>query len=296
MTTSSPPIKVSPSDRLGLTLFFAAAIHALIILGISFDIEELFPKDIPMSLEITLVHSDDRETPEDADYLAQASQKGGGNVKEKLRPSSPAFNPLPNDERGDAEKSTPIAAPPPQPAREEVQLMTAEADSPDKVRQAEKSPQPPTPEAPAAAELLTRSRAIARLSAQIEQRQQAYAQKDREKTITARTKEYKYAAYMDAWRQKVERIGNINYPSEAKRRGLSGHLTLDVAIRPDGSVANIEVMRSSGHKILDDGAIRIVKLAAPFNQFTPEMRKETDLLHIIRVWQFQNDNFQQTRH
>lgn len=296
MTTSSAPIKVSPSDRLGLTLFFAAAVHALIILGITFDIEKLFPREIPMSLEITLVHSSDAEKPDDAELLAQSSQQGGGNVEEKRRPSSPAFNPLPENERGDAEQSTPMAAPPPQQLREETPLMTATVDADDKVEQPQESPQPPTPEAPTATELLDRSRTIARLSAQIEQRQQAYAQKSREKTITARTQEYRYAAYMDAWRQKVERVGNLNYPDEARRRRLSGHLTLDVAIRPDGSVAGIEILRSSGHKILDDGAIRIVELAAPYNEFSAEMRKDTDLLHIIRVWQFQNDSFQQTRH
>ncbi|MCW8841629.1 MAG: energy transducer TonB, partial [Gammaproteobacteria bacterium] len=295
VTTSSLPIKVSASDRLGLTLFLAVAVHALLILGISFDFEQLVPREIPISLEITLVHSSDREKPDDADYLAQASQKGGGNVEEKLRPSSPAFNPLPNEDPGDAEQNTPMVAPPPQQVREETLVMTTEADSPTRIEQPEQSPRPQTPEAPTAAELLNRSRSIARLSAQIEQRQQAYAQKGREKTITASTSEYRYAAYMDAWRQKVERIGNLNYPDEAKRRGLNGHLTLDVALRPDGSVASIEVIRSSGHKILDDGAIRIVKLAAPFNAFPPEVRKETDILHIIRVWQFQNDSFQQTR-
>lgn len=295
MTTSTLTTRVSAADRLGLTLFFAIAAHALVILGISFDMEKLLPKDIPLSLEITLVHSSSKDKPDDADYLAQTSQEGGGNVKEKLRPSSPAFNPLPTNERGDAEHNTPMSAPPPQQARDTTTVMTATVDSPEKVSQPTETPKPLTPEAPTTADLMMRSRAIARLSAQIEQRQQAYAKKDREKTITARTREYRYAAYMDAWRQKVERIGNLNYPDEAKRSKLSGNLTLDVALKPDGSVASIEVMRSSGHKVLDDGAIRIVKLAAPFNEFPPEIRKETDLLHIIRVWQFQDDNVLQTR-
>lgn len=295
MSTSTLTTRVSAADRLGLTLFFAIALHALVILGVSFDMDKLFPKDIPLSLEITLVHSHSDKQPDDADYLAQANQDGGGNVKEKLRPTSPAFNPLPTDQRGDAEHSTPMSAPPPQQAQRDKTVMTATVSSPDKVRQPDESPKPETPEAPTTADLMMRSRAIARLSAQIEQRQQAYAQKDREKTITARTKEYRYAAYMDAWRQKVERIGNLNYPDQAKRDGLSGNLTLDVALHPDGSVANIEVLRSSGHKVLDDGAIRIVRLAAPFNAFPPDIRKETDVLHIIRVWQFQDDNVLHTR-
>jgi protein TonB len=295
VSSSTLPIKVSASDRLGLTLFFAVALHALIILGISFDMERLLPKEIPISLEITLVHSSDSNQPDDADYLAQASQKGGGNVEEKRRPTSPAFNPLPQNQQGDAEQSAPMSAPPPQQAREATSVMSARVASPDRVRQPQETPQPPTPEAPTAAELMMRSRAIARLSAQIEQRQQIYAQKPREKTISASTREYRYAAYMDAWRQKVERIGNLNYPDEARRRGLSGHLTLDVTLRADGSVVDIEIIRSSGHKVLDDGAIRIVELAAPFNEFPQNIRKDTDILHIIRVWQFQNDSFQQGR-
>lgn len=294
MSTITLKPSVSPADRLGLTLFFAAAFHALVILGVSFELDKLLPQDRPLSMEITLVHSKTDEAPDKADYLAQTNQKGGGTVEEKLRPSSPAFNPLPSNDRGDSEQSTPMTAPPPQAARKEMTLMSATVESPDKVQQPKESPQRPTPEAPTAADLMMRSRTIARLSAQIEQRKQAYSQKKREKTITASTREYRYAAYMDAWRQKVERIGNLNYPDEAKRRGLSGHLTLDVALRPDGSVAGVEVLRSSGHKILDDGAIRIVRLAAPFNEFSPDLRREMDILHIIRVWQFHDDNSLQT--
>jgi len=88
----------------------------------------------------------------------------------------------------------------------------------------------------------------------------------------------------------VERIGNLNYPDEAKRKQLSGNLLLDVAINPDGTLNSVNVVRSSGHKVLDDGAIRIVKLAAPFAPFPDDIRRTTDILHIIRTWQFQSDN------
>ena len=91
---------------------------------------------------------------------------------------------------------------------------------------------------------------------------------------------------MDAWRAKVERIGNLNYPEEAKRRHLTGSLVLDVALKADGTVASISVLRSSGQKLLDDAAMRIIELASPFAPFTPEMRSETDILHITRTWKF----------
>ncbi len=286
--------QVSASDRLGLTLFFAAALHALIILGVTFDLEK-FRSDIPLSLEITLVHSSDKDKPDDADYLAQANQAGGGTVEEKLLPSSPAFNPRPNNERGDAEQSIPLAAPEPQQQLNDTTVMTTEMASRDKLPQPQESPQEEVPDTPVSADLLMHSRAIARISANIEQRKQDYAQRKRVKTLTAATKEYRYAAYMDAWRQKVERIGNLNYPDEAKRRGLNGHLTLSVELKADGNVNKIEVLESSGQRVLDDGAIRIVKMAAPFSEFPLEMRKETDILRIVRVWQFQNDSFLQSR-
>ena len=131
---------------------------------------------------------------------------------------------------------------------------------------------------------------IASLSAQVTESAQNYAQRPRQKFISARTQEYKYASYMEAWRTKVERIGNLNYPDEAKRRNLSGSLILDVALNPNGSINNITLRRSSGEQILDNAAIRIVKLAAPYGPFPADIKKEVDILHITRTWQFLPDN------
>jgi len=294
VSSSALTPRISPSDRLGLTLFFAAAVHALVILGISFDIDKLLPQEMPLSMEITLVQSHTDEAPDKADYLAQANQKGGGNVKEKLRPSSPMANPRPTTDQGDAEQSLPLAAPRPKPVSEQKRVMTAEVASETRVEQPKERPQTQLPETPTAAELMLRSREIARLSAEIRQKQQAYAQMPREKYISANTKESIYAAYQDGWRQKVERIGNLNYPDQAKQHNLSGSLLLDVAIKADGSLASVKLLRSSGLKVLDDGAIRIVKMAAPFAPLPPKIRKEVDILHITRMWQFNNDNSLQT--
>jgi periplasmic protein TonB len=138
---------------------------------------------------------------------------------------------------------------------------------------------------------MQRSREIARVATEIQQRQQAYARMPRERSISANTRESVYAAYQDAWRQKVERIGNLNYPDEARREGLNGALLLKVSINPDGSLRGVEVLRSSGHHALDEGAMRIVKMAAPYAPFPAEMRKETDILHITRVWQFSSGDW-----
>jgi protein TonB len=120
-----------------------------------------------------------------------------------------------------------------------------------------------------AATLVRRSLAMASLNAELSQRMSSYAKSPRRKWISASTREHKYAAYMEAWRAKVERVGNLNYPDEARRRRLSGALLLDVALNADGSVNDIRVRRSSGHKVLDDAAVRIVRLAAPFARFPP---------------------------
>jgi protein TonB len=126
----------------------------------------------------------------------------------------------------------------------------------------------------------------AQLSAEISESWEQYQKRPRRTFISARTRAYKYAAYMDAWRAKVERIGNLNYPEEAKRRGLTGDLIMDVALNPDGSIDSITIKRSSGHAVLDDAAKRIVTLSAPFAPFPDDIRADTDILHINRTWQF----------
>jgi protein TonB len=139
---------------------------------------------------------------------------------------------------------------------------------------------------PTAQQLITRSFAMASLHAELQQKLQMKAKRPRTKFVSATTQEYKYAAYMEAWRVKVERIGNLNYPDEARKKKLSGALLLDVSLKPDGSVLEIIVRRSSGHRVLDDAAVRIVELAGPFAPFPDEIRREVDILHVTRTWKF----------
>ncbi len=116
------------------------------------------------------------------------------------------------------------------------------------------------------------------------------ANKPRRKYITANNKDHRFASYMEAWRAKVERVGNINYPYEARKKNLSGKLLLDVAILQDGTVQQITIRRSSGKKILDRAAVRIVELAAPFAPLPESITREVDILHITRTWNFVNDS------
>lgn len=175
----------------------------------------------------------------------------------------------------------------------ETVLMPVEPESePGPAANVPVQPTPPSPVPPSldsqleAADLITSSYQIAALSSEIRRKLDERSKRPRRQFISAATREYRYAAYMEAWRQKVERVGNLNYPREVRRRSLTGSLILDVALYPDGSLDAITVRRSSGNHILDEAAIHIVTLAAPFSPFPEDIRKEVDILHITRTWQF----------
>ncbi len=282
---SSLAVRLPVNNRLGVSLFGSALAHLLLLLGLGFTLPTLRHTAGLPTLEITLVQTHSANAPRHADFLAQANQDGGGDRGERAL----ARSPLPVRELGEHSQA-PTRAPAPQAEVEARRESPDRLTQPSRDRLARPVPQPrPTPRVTTLPKpgLVTRDREEhARLSAEISREWQTLQSQPRHKYVNARTQEYRYALYMDAWRAKVERIGNLNYPEEAKRRHLAGSLVLDVALRHDGSVARVEVLRSSGYKLLDDAAARIVELAGPFAPFTPEMRAETDVLHITRTWKF----------
>jgi protein TonB len=264
------------TDRLGVMLLLAAVVHAFMILGITFKpFDPKRPHYQQQSLEIIVINqaAEPPEEDEKPDFLAQTTQRGSGEQPESVEPSF---------------EESPPPMPPSQPRRvkpqPQQQRLTTEI-SPQKTKQ-EKPPEELPLELSASQLLTSKNLEIARLTAELERRTKAYAKMPKRKTITASTKEHKYTAYLDAWRRKVERIGNLNYPDQAKRNSLYGNLMLHVAVLADGSVDSIRVLHSSGHQILDEAAVRIVRMSAPFSPFPEEIRKETDILDIIRTWQF----------
>ncbi len=274
-STETQPLvdnSVTATDRFALTLFFAVALHAMIILGITFGLpDEAEPENVLPTLDIT-VSNRKTERPEEAEYLAQTSQEGGGNTTEKVRP----------------ELAVPEQAPsvqPQQPQAAPTQVVTADsADT--RVQQLDtSSPDVETPDL-TATRLIERSMEMVNLSEQLSEDMQAYAMRPKQVFVSARTQEFKYANYMSEWVKKVERVGNLNYPDEARRAGISGKLMMDVALNPDGTVREIRILRPSGHKIIDEAAMRIVDLASPFPPFPPEILKDADILHITRTWEF----------
>lgn len=280
MTASSQiPFEAPTTDRLALTLFVATALHALVILGVGFDAFDRDPpeQDTP-TLDITVVNPANTKPPEEYDYLAANSQDGAGNVEEKVQPQQQQI-----------EQAPPPAAPPKAETPPETQVLT-QAVSRKKVKKPEQTePEQPTERA-SATELVNRSMEMLTLNQQINQTLQAYSKTPKSKFISARTKEYKYASYMRDWVAKVERVGELNYPDAARRQNLSGKLIVQVAVYPDGSVREITIRKPSGHKILDDAAVRIVKLAAPFAPFPDDIINETDILYITRTWVFTSGN------
>ena len=289
------PTIVTQSDRMSLTIFFALAIHAILILGISFDLMDS-NNDVITTMEITLVHQRSTEEPEEADYLAQANQLGGGTQQSKIRPSSPFSNPLPIPEKGFAPNSRRAMSPPPiNESKKQTEVMSVDQS---KHRINSKKLQEETPvttKSLTAAQLFERSQQIAKLSAEINKLKEAYQQTPQHTWVHgANAKKYRFASYMDAWRAKVERIGNLHYPELVTRNKLTGSLLLDVAINPDGSIHSARITRSSGYRELDRAALRIVNLAAPFPPLTKDILKDTDILHIPRVWRFQQGSRLQT--
>lgn len=280
-------------DSLGLALLAALALHLFVILGVSFDIQRDSPPAPERTLDITVVRPKPSEKPADPSRLAQVSQLGGAEESGDHLPSAPAAKPTPTPKPSPTPESRRTVAPQPDPTPV-TRTLTAEAAD-DRVDS--RAPTPPLPApTPDIAQLLTSSKQeIDRLTAQMDKRS-TNANRERRKAVNASTQEYLYASYLDAWRRKVEKIGNLNYPDEAKRRALFGNLLLHVAVRADGSIEQIRLIRSSGYKLLDDAAIRIVRLSAPFAPFPAEIRAEVDALDIYRTWVFeQNSQFSSGR-
>ena len=273
--------------RIYIALLLSLILHAFILLSVSFKLPEPTSTKVAKSIDVILVNSQSGPKPVDTHLLAQANLDGGGNVDEDRHaktplPVLPGVKPV--IELAEAEQKTR------QLEKEVRKLLTAAENAaavvqtPPPAKPVQAQPASPDKEV----DLLQRSREIARLEAQIAKEQEAYQKRPKRKFIGARTREYRFARYLEDWRLKVERIGNLNYPEAARKEKLYGSLQLTVGIRSDGSLESIGIDRSSGIQILDDAAIRIVRLAARngFAPFPPDIKRDTDILHITRTWVF----------
>ena len=286
-----PSNQFNSNDIIVFSLFAAISLHALVILGISFTIPEPSSEPPPdKSLNITIVQNPKTiEKNDNPDFLAQTTQEGSGNSKQKEQPKTVRQDPVAITSKQASQRVENDGIPEPKIAQAPKVLSSKKTEPKKKNNLQDKKAAKPK-QLSMSQLLASTQKEIELLSAEIDTQSRLFAEKPRRKQLSASTREYAYANYLDAWRRKVERIGNINYPEEAKRKKLHGSLILTVSIKADGTIDKIRVTRSSGIKILDDAAKRIVRLASPYSAFPAEIRKKYDILDITRTWQFRNTN------
>ncbi len=286
-----PPARIPPEslvaprkDRLlAWTFALSLGVH-LGVLAIHFSPFTLKPVvDKSPPLEVALVNAKTKDRPTKADILAQANLDGGGNTDANRRAKSP----LPVLPKDSATNEITIATNRVQSLERETKELLAQLKA-NPVAPAQPRPAEATEPAdmPTANELMQRSLEAMRLEAQIAKDMDAYQKRPKRRFVGARAEEYRFARYVEDWRYKIERVGNLNYPEAARELKLYGSLLLTVSIRADGTLESIEINRSSGSRVLDAAAIKIVEMSAPYLPFPSEVRRDTDILHITRTWTF----------
>jgi protein TonB len=285
-------------DRFNTAIVASVIVHMLLVFGLTFKAAnpELFQTAQP--LEVVLVNARSLTQPLDPEALAQHSLDGGGDVEEDRQAKSP----LPASER-DAPSSTEQL----DNQIKNLEAMTrqlmvqAKADYAIRQQQAE-LPVAQKYNTPAPVSLAESSLEQFRLIAQINREIDTYQKRPHRAIVGARTQEISYARYIEDWRLKIERIGNLNYPEAARRNGIYGYLKLEVCIEPSGRLydpppgeTNPTIVQRSNSRVLDAAAVKIVEMSAPFGAFPPEMREamrkeHKEILCVIRTWSFTRED------
>lgn len=283
-------VTVSPGDRLSFTVFLAVALHAALILGVTFTYVSSKPSTHTM--EVTLAQQRAKNKPDKADFLAQFHQVGSGTLEEKALMTTPTEAQFQDTEIRETSQDLPQSASYKAVEQKQTAITTtANVDHKVAVDSEVTETAPQQTEFENEKSLRMRALEIASLEARLDRQRQIYAKRPRIKRLTSlSTTSSADAFYLNSWRRKIESVGNLNYPQEARKNKLYGSLRLMVAILPDGSLKEIALLESSGHKVLDDAAVRIVRLSAPYAPFPDELRQSTDVLEIIRTWQFRKNS------
>jgi len=273
--------RIGESDRLGATMVLSVLMHAMLILGLGFAAEDAAP--VMPTLDVILTRTTSALTPKQADFMAQANNQGGGEHDTSSRPSAPQAGPIAQPQDGLAPRplraQTPAPSPPP-----ESRVITS-TSAPDTLPIPRAPPEVDPSLQPRGPEKIERDIEMARLAAEIQLRSQQYAKRPKRKFVSASTREYAWAQYLRGWVDRVERVGNLNYPDEARRRRIGGLVVISVGVRRDGSVESSRIIQSSKVPMLDAAALRIVKLSEPFAPL-PKTQDDPDILHVTRTWQF----------
>lgn len=310
-------VKVKSMSTMSIALWLSILLHA-ILLSLHFEPElRKFRDNLPV-LEVVLVNAKTQSTPKNTEVYAQANLDRGGNTEQdrKMKTALPVLKPQKSkpapqaavQSNSSSSAVTQATLQPIEPLREKKRVAELEKQAQDLMTQinaakvvesqpmqksatteAQSAPHP-TPKKLNLQEITAAALEMERLEASIAKQQDEYQKRPKRKFVGGRTKEYKYALYVEAWRQKVEKIGNLNYPEAARDLKLYGQLQMTVSLNPDGTVDAIEINRSSGHKVLDAAAKHIVELGAPYAQFPEDIRKEVDILSITRTWTFTKED------
>ena len=281
---------VSPGDRLSFTVFLAVALHAALILGVTFTY--VTSKPSTHTMEVTLAQQRAKRRPENADFLAQFNQVGSGTMEKKAIMTAPTEAQFQDTEIRETSQDVPQSASHRAVEQKQTAITTtARTDHNVTVDSEATETAPQKAEFENKMSLQARALEIASLEARIDRQRQIYAKRPRIKRLTSlSTASSADAFYLNSWRRKIETVGNLNYPQKARKNKLYGSLRLMVAILPDGSLKEVALLESSGHQVLDDAAVRIVRLSAPYAPFPDELRQSTDVLEIIRTWQFRKNS------
>ena len=282
---------VTSADRLTFTGFLAILIHAAFILGISFTTTD--NSSSSQTLEVTLASYKSEQAPEKADFLAQENQQGSGTLDEAKMLTTDVDSDFDANSIQETSPLEQLATAPKQQVSDSNLLATS-GEARIKTRynpELEAIENLDIPEGPKKT-LLQRSLEMASLEAKLDTMRQMYAKAPRIQRLTAAsTMKASDAYYVNSWRRKIEKMGTINYPREAESCFNDCSLRMLVTINPDGTINKLNILESSGKKVLDDAAVRIVRMSAPFAPFTDEMKRDIDLLEIIRTWQFKGHRY-----
>jgi protein TonB len=273
--------QISTTDKNILTFTLSALLISALVLGIVFTLDDANDNEALPTLDVILSKNKSLETPDKADYLAENNQQGGGDSEKHVRPQNIKTG-IAADDQGNhlieqvenipnikEVKNTQLIVS----KDSETQVQSAK-NAPDLTNKETKNNQP-----------LSKNQKLAKLENNISKRMEQYAKRPKSKYISASTKSFEFANYMQTWVKKIERVSNLNYPEEAKKRGFVGTLIMTVGINSEGTIKDIKIIQSSGYKSIDDAAEHLVQLSAPFEAI-PENKNKIDILYITRTWQF----------
>ena len=271
-------------DRLPAMLFLAALIHGILIIGVTFNAELFDGFSDAISLEVTIVADPDQriDRPDEAEYLAQASQQGGGNTVDEVRPSAPLESASPIDNLGTEDGQALLDVTPHEQSADQLLTTQSERDR----RVADDLREEPRPEDATAIALESGRDQTLPLPQDEESTLLIHDDDPRQLVISADTRESNIAAYLDNWKRRIEAVGDEYFPELGDLEGLTGSPTLEVSIEASGQLAEVVIRKSSGSQILDKAALDILRRASPFDPFPTEIRADYDRLRFAYKWLF----------